>query len=64
LFSSELFCAALCTTAVLRLGLDLGLLFICFLPFCSVYNFAFVMLGLVSSLLSQEIGWEEAEERL
>jgi len=42
-----------------RFSLDLGLLFVCsFCHFVPVL-FAFVVLGLVSSVLSQEIGQEE-----
>jgi len=70
---SELFCAVLCMTVVhsdihmvavltvdclSRFSLDLGLLFAC-LCRCVAMLFAFVVLGLVSSALSQEIGWEE-----
>jgi len=36
----------------------MGLLFVCLLLFYSVL-FAFVVLGLFSSVISQEIGWEE-----
>ena len=41
-----------------RFSLELGLLFMCFCLFVPVL-FAFVVLGLVSSLLSQELGQEE-----
>jgi len=39
-------------------SVDLDLLFICFAIFYPVL-FAFVVLGLVCSVLRQEIGWEE-----
>jgi len=42
----------------LTVGLGLALLLYVFLSFCS-WLFAFVALDLVSSVLSQEIGWEE-----
>ena len=41
-----------------RFLLGLGLLFVHFLPFC-LDVLCFVVLGLVSSVLIQEIGWEE-----
>jgi len=41
-----------------RFSLDLGLLFVCFCHFVLVL-FAFVVVGIVSSELSQEIGYEE-----
>ena len=65
---SELFCAVLSTTIMhsdkhtreqfLHLTAGLGLLFICFCLFV-LWLFALVVLGLVSSLLSQEMGWKE-----
>jgi len=41
-----------------RFSLDLGLLFV-FCHFVRLFFFAFIVLASVSSVLRQEIGWEE-----
>jgi len=43
----------------LKMNVGLGLVFVCLFRFSILHLFAFVALGLVSSVLCQDIGWEK-----